>query len=70
MTPVDHYFPELGLENRVTVAHDDIGSSGEAGGRVSPDFPHPHIGRILLSYGMHGNRATVPPSSLFYRVMR
>ena len=48
-TPVDHYFPELGLENCVTVAHDDIGSSGEAGGRVSSDFPHSHIGRILLS---------------------
>ena len=68
-TLVDHYFPELGSENRVTVAHDDIGSSGEAGGRATPDFPHPHIGRILLSCEMQGNRATTPPSSLFYRVL-
>ena len=48
-TLVGHYFPELGLENRVTPAHDYIGLRREAGGRVAPDFPHPHIGRILLS---------------------
>ena len=52
MILVDHYFTELGLKNYVTVAHDDIGSSGEAGGGSSPDFPHFHIGRILLSCEM------------------
>ena len=48
-TPIDHYFPELGLKNHVTVAHDDIGLCGEADGRAAPDFPHPHIDHILLS---------------------
>ena len=68
-TRIDHYFPELGLENCVTMAHDNIGPNGEAGGGVVPDFTHPHIGRILLSCETQGNRVTTPPSSLFYKVM-
>ena len=48
-TPIHHYFPELGLENRVAATHDDIGSSRGSGWWAAPDFPHPHIGRILLS---------------------